>query len=88
MDWVHSCPTVATPQQREEWTHYPHGAVVADTEDRKSDKKDCVIPPLIYPEDYDNKEDDPRESPSDPTSAEPTPELGPPREKPTKEPTS
>ena len=79
-DRVHSCPEVSTPQQREEWTHQPCGAVVTYMEDRKSDDKDSVIPLLIYPEDYDNNE-----SLRDPPSMEPTTETGPPSKKPTKE---
>ena len=85
---VHACPAVATPYQREEWTHQTHGAVVKDTEDINLDDEDSLMPTLMYLEEYDDKEDNPLESLSDPTSVEPTPEPGPPSEKPTKEPTS
>ena len=61
--------------------------MVTDTEDRNSDKKDSVMPLLIYPKEFDDKEDYPCEYLSDPPYAEPTPDLGPPREKSTKEPT-
>ena len=33
-DWVHACPTVDTPQKREEWTHQTHSAMVTDIEYR------------------------------------------------------
>ena len=35
---VHTCPAVAIPQKREEWTHQPCGAMVTDMKDRNSDK--------------------------------------------------
>ena len=35
-DRVHACPAFDTPQQREERTHQPRGAVVIDTEDSAS----------------------------------------------------
>ena len=76
------------PQQREECTNHPRGAVATDTEDKTSDGEDIVMPLLVCPEGCDDKEDVPCESLIDPPSAEPTPELGPPSEKPTKEPTS
>ena len=60
---------VATTHQMEEWTHQPRGAVVTDKEKIDSDEEDSMMYPLIYPEDYVNKD-----YPSDPTSAEPTPE--------------
>ena len=44
-------------QQREEWTNQPRGAVVTETEDIDSDNKVSLMPPLIYPEDSDDKED-------------------------------
>ena len=46
-DRVHACPTVAMPQQREEWNHKTRSAVVTDIEDRKSDDAYIVMPPLI-----------------------------------------
>ena len=79
----HAWPAVATPQQREEWTHQPCGAVVIDTDDSDLDDEDSVIPPLIYLEDYCNKDQYALEYLSDPPSAEPTPESGPPSETPT-----
>ena len=82
-DRVHACPSVSTPQQREECTHQPRGAVATDTEDSNSDDKYIVMPPLIYPEESNDKE-----SPSNLPSVDPTPEPGPPSEKPTKEPAS
>ena len=38
-DRFHACPEVATPEQREELTNRPHGAVVIYTEDIDSKKK-------------------------------------------------
>ena len=75
-DRFHAFPVVATTQQREEWMHHPHSDVVIDTEDSNSDGEDSVMPPLIYPYDYDNYE-----SLSNPPSTEPTPELRSPSEK-------
>ena len=63
-DRVHACTEVAALHQREDWANQPHGAVVTDTEDSNSENEDSMIPPLIYPEDSDNKEDDPHEYPS------------------------
>ena len=57
-DRIHACPAAATPQHREEWTHRSHHVVVTDTEDIYSYDKGSVMPPLIYPEEYDDKEDD------------------------------
>ena len=57
--------------------------MVTNTVDSDLDNKDSVMPPLIYPEESDNKE-----SLSDPPSAEPTPDPRPPRVKPTMEPNS
>ena len=71
-DRVHTCPSVSTPQQREEWTHLLCDAMVTYTEESKSDEEDIVVPLLIYLEDFGDKEDDPCESLSDPPSAEPT----------------
>ena len=87
-DRVHACPAVATPQQREEYTHQPHGAVVTYTEDSDSYDKDILMPKLIYPEDFNNEEDDPHESLNNPPSSDPNSEPGPPSKKPTKEPKS
>ena len=83
-----ACPAVPTLQQRVYWAHQPHDAVATDTEDIHSDGKEIVIPPLIYPEEFDNDEDHLHEYLSNPPSADPTSEPGPPREKPTKEVTS
>ena len=47
LDRFHACPEVATPEQREELTNRPHGAVVIYTEVIDSKKKDSVMPPLI-----------------------------------------
>ena len=47
LDRFHTFPAVATPQQREEWTHQPHGAVVTDMEDIDPDEKNSVITLLI-----------------------------------------
>ena len=44
-DMVHAIPSVATTQQRGEWTRHSRGAVVTDTEDRDSDNEDSVMPP-------------------------------------------
>ena len=66
-DRVHAFPAVATTQQREWWTHHPCGAVVTDTKESDSDEEDSVMPPLIYPEGF-NDED----SMNEPTSVEPT----------------
>ena len=57
--------------------------MVTYTEYSELEEKDSVMPPLIYPEKYDNED-----SLSDPPSVEPTPDPGPLSEKPTKEPTS
>ena len=40
IDKVHTCQEAATPQQREEWTHQPCGAVVTDTEESISENED------------------------------------------------
>ena len=79
-DRFHAFPEVATPQQREEWTHQPHGSVVTETEGRDSDNKDRVKHLLIYPEDPDDKDDNPQESLRNSPSMEPTTEPGPPSE--------
>ena len=76
------------PQQREERTNHPRGAVITDTEDSNFYNKDRVMPPLISPEKYDEKYDNPHEYRSDPPSTKPTPELGHPSKICTKEPTS
>ena len=83
LDRVHACSAVATTHQRGEWTHHPRGAMVIDMDYSNSDDEDIFMPPLIYPEDSDNKE-----SLIDPPSAEPTPQPVTPIEKPTKEPIS
>ena len=83
---VISCPVVATPQNREDWTHQTCSDVVIDTEDSNLDDKYSVMPALIYSEVSYKKLYNPREYLRDPSSAEPTPEPGPPSEKPTKEP--
>ena len=54
--------------------------MVTDTEDRKLDDEDSVMPTLIYPEDSNDKE-----YLSKPISADSTPEPGTPGGKPTKE---
>ena len=58
-----------------------------ETEDSESDDEYRVMPPLIYPEDYDEEEDDPHESPNYLTFTGTTPEPEPPGKKPTNEPT-
>ena len=37
-DRVHTCPEVATTQQREKWNHHPQYTVVTDTEGSDSYK--------------------------------------------------
>ena len=85
---VRTFPEVNTPQQREEWTHHTHSSVVTYMEDRNSDEEGSGMPPLISPEDSDDKEDNPCESLSNPPSAEPTLEPGSPSENPNNETTS
>ena len=46
-DWVHACPAVATPQQREEWNHKTCDAVVTDTEGSDLDDEESGTPLLI-----------------------------------------
>ena len=50
---VYACPSVAAPQQREEWDYQPRGYVFIETEKSDSDDKDSVMPSLIYPEESD-----------------------------------
>ena len=47
-----------TPQQREEWNHHTHGAMVTDMEDSKSDDVNNMIPPYVYPEESGWKEEE------------------------------
>ena len=46
---VHTFPAGSTPQQREEFTHQPHGDVVTDTKYSDLHDKDIMMPLLIYP---------------------------------------
>ena len=55
LERTQDCQEVATPQQREDWTHHLHGAVVTDTEESDSDYEDSVMTLLIYPEEYKNQ---------------------------------
>ena len=57
-DWIHPCPASTTTHQREEWTHWPHHAVVTDMEDRDSNDEYRLVLLIIYLEDSNYKEDD------------------------------
>ena len=50
-DWVHACPAVAIPQNREEWKHQTCINFVTYTEDSDSDDEESVMPQKIYLED-------------------------------------
>ena len=69
---IHAWVAVATPQQREIWTHQPPVTVVTETEDIISYEKDSVMHTLIHLEDSDDKEDGHINSPSKPLSLDST----------------
>ena len=45
---IHACVAVATPHQRDRWTHHTPGTVVTDREESESNNKDSVMYSLIH----------------------------------------
>ena len=54
-DRIHTFPESATSQQRDEFTHQPHHAMVTDTEYSDSQNQENMFLPPIYL-DYSNNE--------------------------------